>query len=87
MTNDNEKLSRTCIDILHSQEESTKIDALLHETGFTSMEIIEILAHYQYVSDTDDDNIIDPWLDSLAPPQKKILQVFEMVRGRIEQAN
>lgn len=81
------ELSRACVDMMHADNEQEQRQAMVDACKMSVNDVIQLLAHYQYVSDSDKDELIDPWLDSLSAEQKKILQAFEIARGRIEQSH
>ncbi len=88
MEHSKSELSSECLTAIKSSDVSTDIFDRLDEQQISSSTIISLLAHYQSISDLDDDDeTVDNWLDNLTEREHQILKAFEIARGRFEHSH
>ncbi|PAJ76115.1 hypothetical protein CJF42_01115 [Pseudoalteromonas sp. NBT06-2] len=82
----NTKLSRECLSAIESHDVKLDIFEKLEQQNLKLTKVISLLAQYQSISENDDDDIADNWLDSLSDIDRQVLKAFEIARGRYEQS-
>jgi len=82
----NTKLSRECLSAIESHDVKLDIFEKLEKQNLKLTKVISLLAQYQSISENDDDDIADNWLDSLSDIDRQVLKAFEIARGRYEQS-
>lgn len=83
----NTELSRECLAAIESHDVKLDIFEELEKQNLNLTKVISLLAQYQSISENDDDDIADNWLDSLSDIDRQILKAFEIARGRYEQGH
>ena len=81
----NTNLSRECLSAIESHDVKLDIFEKLEKQNLKLTQVISLLAQYQSISENDDDDIADNWLDNLSDIDRQILKAFEIARGRYEQ--
>ncbi|MBE0366059.1 hypothetical protein PULV_b0792 [Pseudoalteromonas ulvae UL12] len=87
MNKQSTELNSTCLAAIKAQDEKLDVFAQINEANISAENLINLLAHYQSMSENDDDDMVDAWLDNLSDLDKKILQAFEISRGRFEHSH
>lgn len=87
MNNNNQQIDRDCVVNLKDEDCLSKQLGALQELNLSVSDVVVLLAHYQIMSENDDDDVFDNWLDALSKDQRKVLQAYEVARGQIEHSH
>ncbi|MDP4984258.1 hypothetical protein [Pseudoalteromonas tunicata] len=81
------ELNSNCLTAIKAHDKKLDIFTQIDNANISAETLINLLAHYQSMSENDDDEKVDAWIDNLTELERKILQAFEISRGRFENSH